>query len=64
LHPRIYRTYWTSNAYYAGSEQQSKGGIFNALLRIANAIAYLESRLCWRIRFGATAVHLTARKSA
>jgi ubiquinone/menaquinone biosynthesis C-methylase UbiE len=64
LHPRIYRAYWTSNAYYAQSEQQSKGGIFNALLRIGNAIAYLESRLCSRIRFAATAVHLTARKSA
>jgi ubiquinone/menaquinone biosynthesis C-methylase UbiE len=64
LHPRIYRTYWTSNAYYAQSEEQSKGGIFNALLRAGNAIAYLESRLCSRIRFGATAVHVTARKSA
>ncbi len=64
LHPRIYRTYWTDNAYYAQSEQQSKGGFFNTLLRAGNAIAYLESRLCSRIRFGATAVHLTARKSA
>jgi ubiquinone/menaquinone biosynthesis C-methylase UbiE len=64
LHPRVYRAYWTSNTYYAQSEQQRRGGIFNALLRTGNAIAYLESRLCSRIRFGATAVHLTARKSA
>lgn len=64
LHPRVYQKYWDNNAYYAQSEQQGKGGLFNTFLRVGNAIAYLESRLCSRIRFGATAVHLTARKSA
>jgi ubiquinone/menaquinone biosynthesis C-methylase UbiE len=62
LHPRIYQTYWTNNQYYARSNQEQTGGLFNLMLKSGNALAYLESRLLGRVRFGATAVHITARK--
>jgi ubiquinone/menaquinone biosynthesis C-methylase UbiE len=62
LHPRIYRTYWTHNQYYARTEAEKTDGLFNRLLRLGNTLAYWESQMLSRVRLGATAVHLTARK--
>lgn len=62
LHPRMYQTYWRSNAYYATGEGRQATGLFNRLLRAGNAIAHWESRLLARWSPGATAVHLTAIK--
>jgi ubiquinone/menaquinone biosynthesis C-methylase UbiE len=62
LHPRLYRIYWTRNAYYAKSKVERQGGLFNWLLRAGNFVSYCESSLLDRVSFGATAVHITARK--
>jgi ubiquinone/menaquinone biosynthesis C-methylase UbiE len=62
LNKRIYRIYWTQNAYYARAKDQAKGGLFNFLLRLGNAIAYAESSLLRNVRMTSIVAHITARK--
>lgn len=62
LNKRIYRIYWTQNAYYARAKNQTKGGLFNFILRLGNAIAYAESSLLRHVRMTSIVAHITAQK--
>jgi ubiquinone/menaquinone biosynthesis C-methylase UbiE len=62
LHPHINKLYWAKNQYYAKDNANEDVGIFGRLLKIGNAIAYLESNLLQKISLFATAVHITAVK--
>lgn len=64
LNQRVYKIYWSGNPYYAKNEAQPRKGLFQTLLKLGNVIAYYESKLLDRVPLFATAVHLTAKKTA
>jgi SAM-dependent methyltransferase len=62
LNKSVARKFWTDNKYYATGKEK-RGGLFNHLLTLANAIAYYESKTLQKSRALATAAHITAVKS-
>jgi SAM-dependent methyltransferase len=63
----VVRTYWWKhNAYYKPSAARAgaKARFFNSILRLANAVAWLESTLLARVPFGAAGVLIDARSNA
>ncbi len=60
--PAVGARFWGSNPYYreTRSETETSRSAFSSFLQFANAIAYWESRLLRRSRFGAAGILFTA----
>lgn len=61
--PRLYKFWWRENHYYAAEGQRHGrlARVLNRLLVAGNAVAYAESRLLARSRFGAAGMLVEAR---
>jgi SAM-dependent methyltransferase len=62
--PRLGRFWWRENRYYAADGERSGrlAGALNRLLAVGNAIAWAESRLLARWRFGAAGMLFEAHR--
>jgi SAM-dependent methyltransferase len=62
--PRLRSRFWEENPFYeeveSGSSSDGKRSLFGSVLRAGNAIAYLESRLLGRVRYGSAGLLFVA----
>ncbi len=61
---RLREFWWKENTFYAGDRDETHGAVsaMNGVLRLANAVAWLESRVLGDVRFSSAGVLLTARR--
>ena len=61
--PKLNRLYWTQSPFHTSSDRPDSavGRFFGRMLVLANALAWVESKLLSRVRFGSSGILLTAR---
>jgi SAM-dependent methyltransferase len=63
--PRLHRFWWSENRYYTAAEEKPTSplaSVLNGMLTVGNAVAYVESRVLAKYRFGAAGMLFEARR--